>query len=114
MPRARRDERTPVDIPIEIIVEGGRRAFGRATNVSLLGARLETEVPLPFGTKVLLRMPLPGAVRPVFLSSVVRWTSSRAMGVQFGLLGVRETHLIAQLAIESAQVLGESDVAWVG
>lgn len=36
------------------------------------------------------------------------------IGLQFGLLGARETHLITSLAIENAQTLGGQDVAWIG
>jgi len=57
---------------------------------------------------------LPGALAPVALDAVVRWTRPGSMGLQFGLLGVRETHLIAQLANAAAQTLDANDVAWVG
>ena len=31
------------------------------------------------------------------LPAIVRWTSPVGMGVQFGLLGVRETHAITEI-----------------
>ncbi len=114
MPRAPREARTPTDIPVEIVAADGGRIAGRATNVSLGGARVETPFALAFGTRVVVHLPLPGALRPAFVPGVVRWTAPGAMGLQFGLLGVRETHLIAQLANPLAQVLDGRDVAWVG
>jgi hypothetical protein len=46
--------------------------------------------------------------------AVVRWIRPGCMGLQFELLGARETHLITDLANAGAQTLDASDVAWVG
>jgi hypothetical protein len=38
-----------------------------------------------------------GAEEEFALPGVVRWVRDRGMGVQFGLLGVQETHAITEL-----------------
>ncbi len=113
MDRRCSDRRIQVDIPAEIVAEGGARIAGRVTDVSLGGARVEAEALVPFGSNVVVRMRLPGSMRELALPGVVRWTRPGVLGLQFGLLGARETHLITSLAVEQAQTLSEDDVAWI-
>jgi hypothetical protein len=40
---------------------------------------------------------LPGDTQDVELPGVVRWSNEGGFGVQFGLLGARETHSIARI-----------------
>jgi type IV pilus assembly protein PilZ len=62
---------------------------------------LETERALPFGTQVHVELVLPlvGSAR---LPAVVRWTTGEGIGLQFGLLGARETHAITALVARSS------------
>ena len=53
------------------------------------------EVPA-FGTKVMLRVRFPGQAVDMTLPGIVRWIKATGFGVQFGLLGVRETHALTQ------------------
>jgi type IV pilus assembly protein PilZ len=57
-----------------------------------LGGESQAEI----GAEVVLALELPklGAVE---LPGFVRWTAARGFGVQFGLLGARETHAIGGL-----------------
>ena len=41
---------------------------------------------------------VPGEPAAFALPAVVRWVRNGGMGVQFGLLGARETHTITELA----------------
>jgi Tfp pilus assembly protein PilZ len=58
---------------------------------------IETKTPFPFGTEVVIQMRLPGLKEEVGLPGVVRWTRADGMGIQFGLLGARETHAITEV-----------------
>jgi type IV pilus assembly protein PilZ len=115
MDRRCSDRRIQVDVGAELVVEGGSRFPCRVSDVSMGGARVEMAAPLPFGSTVMLRLRLPGSARDLVLPSVVRWNRPGLVGLQFGLLGARETHLIASLAVERAQALCDADgVAWIG
>lgn len=63
--------------------------------MSLGGIFLAGMTPVPIGTEVGLEFTLPvrGALKvPAF----VRWSTSDGFGLQFGLLGVRETHALGE------------------
>mgnify|MGYP001420732251 CR=1 FL=1 len=49
------------------------------------------------GAQVAIRVDLPGANGPVILPGVVRWVRNGGMGIQFGLMGAVETHLITEI-----------------
>jgi PilZ domain len=114
MHRRRRQHRVPVDIALALIDDGGNVTLGRVTDLSVGGVRVETDSPPAFGSRVEARLRLPGSARELSLPAVVRWTLPGVAGLQFGLLGVRETHLITALTTESSQTLGSQDVAWIG
>lgn len=103
MDRRCSDRRIPVDAPAELSVEGGARISCHVTDVSVGGARVQTDTPPPFGSSVVMRVRLPGSTRHLALPAVVRWARDGAAGLQFGLLGARETHLITALAVEFVQ-----------
>ncbi len=50
-----------------------------------------------FGTQMVITMILPGQTKPFDLPCVVRWNKPDGFGVQFGLLGARETHALTRL-----------------
>jgi type IV pilus assembly protein PilZ len=58
---------------------------------------IETATPLPFSSELVVHVTLPGQRAQFALPAVVRWTGKDGMGVQFGLIGARETHAITQL-----------------
>jgi Tfp pilus assembly protein PilZ len=65
---------------------------------------VRTEAPAPFGAEVVLFVTFPGQRKELKLPAVVRWTRPTiGMGLQFGLLGARETHAImgAKLAAKA-------------
>jgi len=53
--------------------------------------------PLPFNAELVVHVTLPRQRTPFALPAVVRWAGPTGMGLQFGLIGARETHAITEL-----------------
>lgn len=88
--------RKDVDYPVEFSVVGeAERLRGRCRNLSLGGVHVETDTPAPFGAKVTVYLPLED-FGPTGMPGIVRWVKPQKMGIQFGLLGARETYAITQ------------------
>ena len=66
-----------------------------AKDISLGGMFIEAAESPPFGSQVTIATRLPSA--EVRLVGVVRWNKPDGFGVQFGLLGAKETHAIAKM-----------------
>jgi hypothetical protein len=98
VPELRRHQRAPLDIPVEFVAKGaGERITGHARDVSVGGMFIETVRPLPFNSELVVHATLPGQRTPFALPGVVRWAGKDGMGIQFGLVGARETHAITEL-----------------
>jgi Tfp pilus assembly protein PilZ len=94
----RRHNRTALDMPVEFMGKGATERFaGRAKDISVGGMFIETSKPLPFAAEVTIHLTLPSQKAPFALPGVVRWNRDGGMGVQFGLIGARETHAITEL-----------------
>lgn len=84
-------------------VQGGAAVPARCRDLSLGGCFLECETPQPFGTAVVVLLELPGLLdekgKPALatIAATVRWTKNAGMGVQFGSMGVRETHALVRV-----------------
>ncbi|HEY8039014.1 MAG TPA: PilZ domain-containing protein [Polyangiaceae bacterium] len=99
MAELRSAARVLLDIPVVLTPEGGHaRHPGRAKDLSLGGMFVETTVLLPFQASVFVHLALPLSPHPLVLPAVVRWSSPAGLGLQFGLMGARETYVIMQLA----------------
>ncbi len=60
---------------------------------------VHTSAPLAFGVDLVVHVHAPGMKTPLAMPAVVRWTKpGEGMGLQFGLLGARETHAITEIA----------------
>ena len=103
MVELRRHQRAPIDVAVEFVAKGStERTAGRAKDVSVGGMFVVTTTPLPFGADLVVHVTLPGQKSPFALPGVVRWSKNgEGMGVQFGLLGARETHSITELTKEA-------------
>ena len=66
-------------------------------DISIGGTFLESETTLGFNTEIVIVLRLPGAKQDSRLPGVVRWLKPGGFGVQFGAVGVLETHLISQM-----------------
>jgi len=97
----RRTPRAPIDAWVEFTTKGSTEPRrGRARDISLGGMFIETETPPAFGAEVTVRVELTnanGKLEAFALPGTVRWTRTKGMGVQFKLLGARETHAITEV-----------------
>jgi Tfp pilus assembly protein PilZ len=76
---------------------GGTSFEAFAKDISVGGMFLTSEDAPAFGTDLIIVAMLPGAKKVVRLPAIVRWAKPNGFGVQFGLLGALETHLISEL-----------------
>lgn len=58
------------------------------------GAFLDVETLPPFGTRIALTIELPK--QTVVVDATVRWAKGSGIGVQFGLLGARDTYALTE------------------
>jgi len=93
-----------VQIELDVTCEIADRAAisGRTSDVSFGGMYIETNETLSFGTKITIMASFPEGV--LKLPGVVRWSKPGGFGVQFGLIGARETHAIEQLLRRSGRL----------
>lgn len=96
MREKRRYFRKVVEYEIEFSIVGeAERATGICRNLSLGGIHVETDTPAPFGANVTVYLSLRG-MGPEGMPGIVRWVKPQRMGIQFGLLGARDTYAITQ------------------
>ncbi|WP_438023188.1 PilZ domain-containing protein [Sorangium sp. So ce233] len=93
----RKHPRKPVELSIAFRMGDGPRIDGRCRDISLGGMFIETTSPAPFGASVEVLLSLSGLKQPAVIPSIVRWTTPEGMGVQFGVMGARETYALTQL-----------------
>lgn len=94
----RKHTRVRIETPLLFQVKGrSRERPGVGKDISVGGMFIETDAPAPFGSELLIRIRLEGSDKHLLLRGVVRWVVSGGMGVQFGLLGALETHLITEI-----------------
>lgn len=93
----RRHSRVRLKTTVTIVPHGAMSgSVGFAEDLSMSGMFIATLDPLPFGCALTVRFTLPGQHVELVVPAVVRWVRrDEGMGVQFGLLGARETHAIA-------------------
>jgi type IV pilus assembly protein PilZ len=89
--------RAPIEIAATCEGPDQTSFAGIIKDISMGGMYIEAaEVPV-FASKLTIVCQPPGAPAPMRLPAVVRWLKPGGFGVQFGLLGARETHLIARV-----------------
>ena len=102
MVEQRRYARAPIDAPLTFTVKGKNDwKDGVGRDVSIGGMSIETAEKLPFGVEVEVSVQLPGDDDIFLLPGTVRWSRDGRIGVQFGLIGARETHVITEIARRS-------------
>jgi hypothetical protein len=89
--------RVAIDVEVSCVLKDGGAIPGIAKDISMGGMFIESGDSVSFGTQVTIVGRLPGGEGDSKLPGVVRWAKPGGFGVQFGLLGARETHAIARL-----------------
>jgi type IV pilus assembly protein PilZ len=102
----RRHFRKRVTFDVEFNVAEGPRQSGVCRDFSLGGVQVDTTTPAPFGANVTVYLRLRGGSNVSALPGIVRWVKPGSMGVQFGLLGARETYAITEMLADSLPPAG--------
>lgn len=100
MQEKRRHFRKSADFAVEFGVSPSARQPGVCRDFSLGGMHVQTTQPAPFGANVTIYVQLKGTQSESALPGIVRWIKADQMGVQFGLLGARETYAITEMLAE--------------
>lgn len=95
MQENRQHPRKSIDLPVAFQREGGERVAASCRDISLGGAFIETAAPAAYGSPVTVFLALPGLRDEAALAGTVRWVKKgEGMGVQFAVMGARETHAL--------------------
>ena len=93
----RRYQRSPIDVDLEFALKGAtERMRGRGKDISLGGMFVQTGQPQAFSSELVVYVTLPGQRVQLTLPCIVRWVGGGGMGLQFGLIGARETYAITE------------------
>jgi hypothetical protein len=88
--------RNEVRFAVTCTTEGGASIAGITRDISVGGVFIDAaEIPA-FGTRVTLELDTP-ELKGLKIPGIVRWTKTEGFGVQFQLLGAKETHGLALL-----------------
>jgi type IV pilus assembly protein PilZ len=92
----RKHHRVPIRFEVTCIESDASSFTGTVRDISIGGMFVGSERNLAFGTP--LTLVLKGvAARELRLPALVRWSEPQGFGVQFGLLGAYDTHVIVEL-----------------
>ena len=100
MQEKRRHFRKTVSCAVEFAVAESPRQKGVCCDLSLGGMHVQTVQPAPFGANITVYLQLKETVGASTLPGIVRWVKGDKMGVQFGLLGARETYALTEMLAE--------------
>src|SRR5262249_53431043 len=100
----RRFTRAPLEKALEFQTKNSeRRCAGVAKDICVGGMFVQTDEPAAFGAEVVVHVTLTPDNKALRLPGIVRWTRPNGMGIQFGLIGVRETHAITEVVKRSEE-----------
>jgi type IV pilus assembly protein PilZ len=94
---SRKHPRKAAHPPVAFQVGDGPRENARCRDISLGGAFLETTRRLAYETRLKVFVFLPSLKRETIVESTVRWSTAEGMGVQFGVMGAKETASLVEL-----------------
>lgn len=97
MQEKRAHRRTPLRIELTCQSSSGQTFGGTSRDISLGGMFIETTERPAFGTQITVAGSIPGTKGETRLPAIVRWMGDDGIGVQFGLLGARETHALTKV-----------------
>jgi hypothetical protein len=89
--------RRQVTAPIAFQIGDGPWIEAESHDISIGGMFIETTEPASYGAKVQIYIQLPGLKQETLIEAVVRWSKTTGMGVQFAMMGARETHALTRM-----------------
>jgi type IV pilus assembly protein PilZ len=92
----RQTPRVPADFHVYVETDAGDTRSGWAVDIGLGGMFIEIDQVPSYASFVAITIVEPIAP-PVRIPAVVRWTTANGFGVQFGLLGARDTSALVAL-----------------
>jgi type IV pilus assembly protein PilZ len=103
MQEKRSHPRRLVRLPLRIFPRGAEPFAAESVDLSVGGLFIRAEGGVAFGEELEVELELP-QLGPTRLPAIVRWIRAEGFGVQFGLLGAKHTHALADLV---ASIPGE-------
>jgi hypothetical protein len=91
----RKHVRKAVSIPVALLLPD--RVEVESRDLSLGGIFVSVDRLLPYGSKLTVALKLPGLTEETQVEGTVRWAQGNGMGIQFGLMGARETAALLTL-----------------
>jgi hypothetical protein len=89
--------RAQADFVVHIEFAGREANRAWALDIGLGGMFIETDDIPDYATPVFVTIGDPLVSPAIRIPAIVRWSTAHGFGVQFGLLGVRETHALLAL-----------------
>lgn len=97
MEENRQHPRKQVTAPIAFQIGDGPWIEAESQDISIGGMFIETTQPAAYGATIRIYIQLPGLKQESLIDAVVRWRKATGMGVQFGVMGARETHALTRM-----------------
>ena len=91
----RKSERVTFEAKAVVVVEGGGELLGQTRDISI-GGVFVAGISAAFGKRVEVQLILDSRTS-VRLPGVVRWEDRAGIGIQFALLGARETYVLTEI-----------------
>ena len=97
MTEKRKYPRQSVELRASMRIDGVDEPIdSQVKNLSIGGMFFFTEKKLPFGARVKVFIHFPDPTGTLEFPSVVRWSTSDGVGLQFGLIGAAETYAVTE------------------
>jgi PilZ domain len=97
VPESRKHPRRKLQAPVAYQIGAGPRVDAACRDASLGGMFIETTERPAYGTRLKVFVVLPGRKEETTIDAVVRWATAEGMGVQFGVMGARDTAALVEL-----------------
>lgn len=95
MQERRKHVRKTVSIPVALLLP--ERVEVESRDLSIGGIFVVGDRQLPYGSKLTVALKLPGLTGETLVEGTVRWVHGDGMGIQFGMMGARETAALLSL-----------------
>ena len=104
MEERRRQARISISIPVALALP--ERIEGTCRDINLGGLFVEADRLVSYGSRLTVLLRLPGFETEVAVGGTVRWQDAGGMGIQFDMMGARETAALLELVKRCGAVSG--------